>query len=285
MRNVGDIFLHKWVKQTLQVVWISQKRSATVTLAGNSVLAAALGDKMKAWGNLNLTKFQRLVSFVRDGSVPGFAVSLSKRIHPLQWLEKGGRKALRTTFRSLMCRALRGLALAGHLLLRPAHAAHGPHVLHAGDAALPALQQKEARGGGGAAVPAGAGRSHRVGVRPHWRRVRRTGERTGGLKRRGLSLLILVWDAEMFRRLPAGIQLPLSRSEGPWRLQAAGDRRHADGVSANDRHQCHHVLRWDHFWAGTFWGEEPLHLCSEVDPVWAASGWVSGLEDGVFVRG
>lgn len=65
------------------------------------------------------------------------------------------------------CRSLLGLALAGHLLLHPAHAADGPDVLHARDATLPAVEGKEARGRGGAAVPAGTRRPHRMGVRPH----------------------------------------------------------------------------------------------------------------------
>lgn len=74
------------------------------------------------------------------------------------------------------CRYFHELALAGHLLLHPPHAAHGPDVLHAGDAALPAVKGEEARGGGSAAIPARTGRPHRMGVRPHWRRVWWTGE-------------------------------------------------------------------------------------------------------------
>ena len=55
-------------------------------------------------------------------------------------------------------RSVPGLALAGDLLLRPPHAADGVYVLHARDASLPAVPGKEARGRGGAALPAGAGR-------------------------------------------------------------------------------------------------------------------------------
>lgn len=70
-----------------------------------------------------------------------------------------------------------------------------------------------------------------------------------------------VLDGEICRCLPAGIQLPLVRYKRPWCLQAAGNRRHADGISADDGHQRHHVLCWEHFWTGTFWGEDSFfHL-------------------------
>lgn len=49
-------------------------------------------------------------------------------------------------FANVPCRSFLGLALAGDLLLHPAHAANGLHVLYAGDAALPAVQGQEAGG-------------------------------------------------------------------------------------------------------------------------------------------
>lgn len=42
------------------------------------------------------------------------------------------------------CRSFHELALAGHLLLHPPCATHGPDVLHARDATLPAVKGKEA---------------------------------------------------------------------------------------------------------------------------------------------
>lgn len=42
------------------------------------------------------------------------------------------------------CRSLPGLALARDLLLHPANAADGLHVLHARDAAVPAVTGQEA---------------------------------------------------------------------------------------------------------------------------------------------
>lgn len=78
------------------------------------------------------------------------------------------------------CRSLHGLALAGHLLLHPAHTADGTDVLHAWDAALPAVKGKEAWGRGGVAILAGTRRPHRMGVCPYWRCMRWTGESTEG---------------------------------------------------------------------------------------------------------
>lgn len=69
-------------------------------------------------------------------------------------------------------RSFLGLALAGDLLLHPAHAAHGLHVLYARDAALPPVEGQEARGRGGPALPARARRAHRVRMLPHRRRLR-----------------------------------------------------------------------------------------------------------------
>lgn len=65
------------------------------------------------------------------------------------------------------CRSLPGLALAGDLQLHPAYAAHGLHVLHAGDAPVPAVKGQEAGGRGGSTLPARTRRPHRMGVRPH----------------------------------------------------------------------------------------------------------------------
>lgn len=52
------------------------------------------------------------------------------------------------------CRSLPGLALAGDLQRRPADAADRVHVLHAGDAEVPAVAGEEARGRGSSALPA-----------------------------------------------------------------------------------------------------------------------------------
>lgn len=72
---------------------------------------------------------------------------------------KGGKVKQKLTLKDLANaprRSFLGLALAGDLLLHPAHAAHGLHVLYARDAALPAVQGQEARGRGGPALPARA---------------------------------------------------------------------------------------------------------------------------------
>lgn len=157
------------------------------------------------------------------------------------------------------CRPLHELALAGPLLLHPPHPAHGPDVLHARDAALPAVKGKAAWGRGSAAIPARTRRSHRMGVCPHWRCMWWTGESAAS----GKSTLRV--SSEMMRWFlcsPTGIQLPLVGSEGPWCVQTTDNRHHADGVSADDRHQWHHVLRGEHFWTGTLWGEESFRrLC------------------------
>lgn len=77
-------------------------------------------------------------------------------------------------------RSLPGLALAGDLQLHPTHAADGLHVLHAGDAPVPAVPGQEARGRGGAALPAGTRCPRGMGVRPHRGRLRGAGESTIG---------------------------------------------------------------------------------------------------------
>lgn len=68
----------------------------------------------------------------------------------------------------------------------------------------------------------------------------------------------------MFYRLPAclppppGLQFPAVRPDGPRRLQAPGHRLHADGFPADDGNQRHHVLRREHFRAGSFQGESAV---------------------------
>lgn len=182
----------------------------------------------------------------------------------LYWLAVGGRKGLRRILIGVNspCRSVCGLALAGHHLLHPTHTADAPDVLHAGDTALPSVQGKEAWGRGGAAIPARTRCSHWMGVCPHWRCVWRAGESTMvNPQGQACSWFSLRWWNVCC--LPAGIQFHLIRSEGPWCLQAADNWRHADGIPADDRHQWHHVLRWEHFWTGTFSGEESFNhfLC------------------------
>lgn len=161
-------------------------------------------------------------------------------------------------FANVSCRSFLGLALAGDLLLHPAHAAHGLYVLYAGDAALPAVEGQEARGWGGPALLARTRRAHRVRMRPHWRRLWWNGECL--TNKQGLR----GWNAVVLYRLPAcllpGLQFPAVWLDGPRRLQAPGDWRHADGVSADDGNQRHHVLRWEHFRTGSFQGAGVLQL-------------------------
>lgn len=154
------------------------------------------------------------------------------------------------------CRSLPRLALAGDLRLRPAHAAAGVHVFHAGDAALPPVEGQEARGGAGAALPAGPGRPHRMGVQQNRERLRRAG---GGVACGTQNTCLNVVNENMntvwvYRMLItgllsangcflSGIQLPDVGPEGPRGLQALGDRHHADDLPADVRDQRHHVLR------------------------------------------
>lgn len=128
---------------------------------------------------------------VKDRSLDGFFL--------LEWPKNNIRNAWGILIGGISCcRSLHGLALAGHLLLHPAHTADGPDVLHAWDAALPAVKGQEAWGRGGVAVLAGTRRPHRMGVRPYWRWMRWTGESTEGDASGSDMHLIQSWIVPLF---------------------------------------------------------------------------------------
>lgn len=161
---------------------------------------------MKEWGNPNLPKLQLVLrGMTRCLATPHFQPASHFHVACIFFLiqhsffglghEKWSENKTWNVWRIVIgvnssCRSFHELALAGHLLLHPPDTAHGPDVLHAGDAALPAVEGEEARGGGSAAIPARTRRSHRMGVCPHWRRMWRTGEFTAAKVK---SWFILRW--------------------------------------------------------------------------------------------